>query len=108
MIDALQKTLETVRGTLEAEVKSAAAERSPSTSKQTGQKPDNFTGVEGNGAASIQFRRKSSAYALSDEAVALLRDNGIEPKSRSPRRNCSRSTRPMPATKPCSRRSRRR
>ena len=80
MIDALQKTLETVRGTLESEVKSAAAERFALHIQETGQKPDNITGVEGNGTASIQFRRKSSAYALSDEAVALLRDNDIEPE----------------------------
>lgn len=80
MIDALQKTLDTVRGTLEAEVKTAAAERFAAHIQQTGQRPDNFTGVEGGATASIQFRRKSSAYALSDEAVALLRDNGIEPE----------------------------
>lgn len=79
MIDTLQKTLETVRATLESEVKSAAAERFIAHIKATGQKPDNFTGVEGNGFASLQFRRKSSAYALSEEAVALLRENGIEP-----------------------------
>jgi hypothetical protein len=80
MIDALQKTLETVRGTLEAEVKSAAAERFANHIQQTGQRPDNFTGIEGGAFASLQFRRKSSAYALSDEAVALLRENGIEPE----------------------------
>jgi len=80
MIDTLQKTLETVRGTLESEVKSAAAERFARHIQETGQRPDNITGVEGNGAASIQFRRKSSAYALSEEAVALLRTNGIEPE----------------------------
>ncbi len=79
MIDVLQKTLETVRGTLESEIKTAAAERFAAHIAETGQKPDNFTGIEGNGLASIQFRRKSSAYALSEEAVALLRDNGIEP-----------------------------
>lgn len=79
MIDALQKTLETVRGTLEAEIKTEAAERFAAHIQATGQKPDNFTGIEGNGFASLQFRRRSSAYALSEEAVALLRQNGIEP-----------------------------
>lgn len=79
MIDTLQKTLETVRSTLESEIKSVAAERFVAHIAATGQKPDNFTGIEGNGFASLQFRRKSSAYALSDEAVALLRENGIEP-----------------------------
>ena len=80
MIDALQKTLETVRGTLEAEVKSTAADRFAQHIAETGQRPENFTGVEGGATASIQFRRKSSAYALSDETVALLRDSGIEPE----------------------------
>lgn len=80
MIDALQKTLDTVRGTLEAEIKTAAAERFAAHIQETGQRPDNFTGVEGGATASIQFRRKSSAYALSEEAVALLRDSGIEPE----------------------------
>lgn len=79
MIDALQKTLETVRGTLEAEVKTTAAERFAAHIQQTGQRPENFTGIEGEAFASIQFRRRSSAYALSEEAVALLRDNEIEP-----------------------------
>lgn len=79
MIDVLQKTLETVRGTLESEIKAAAAERFFQHIAETGQKPENFTGIEGNGFASIQFRRKSSAYALSEEAVALLRENEIEP-----------------------------
>jgi len=80
MIDALQKTLETLRSTLESEIKSAAAERFVALIQATGQRPDNFTGIEGNGFASLQFRRKSSAYALSEEAVTLLRENGIEPE----------------------------
>lgn len=80
MIDALQKTLDTVRSTLEAEVKTMAAERFTKHIHDTGQRPDNFTGIEGGAAASIQFRRKSSAYALTDETVALLRDSGIEPE----------------------------
>lgn len=80
MIDALQKTLETVRSTLEAEVKSAAAERFAQHIAATGQRPENFTGIEGGATASIQFRRKSSAYALSEETVALLRESGIEPE----------------------------
>ena len=80
MIDALQKTLETVRSTLESGIKSAAAERFVAHIQATGQRPDNFTGIEGNGFASLQFRRKSSAYALSEEAVTLLRENGIEPE----------------------------
>jgi hypothetical protein len=79
MIDALQKTLDTVRGTLEAEVKTAAAERFTAHIQETGQRPDNFTGIEGGATASIQFRRKPSTYALSEEAVTLLRDSGIEP-----------------------------
>lgn len=80
MIDALQKTLETLRGTIESEVKTAAAERFTAYIQETGRKPENFTAVEGGAFASVQFRRKSSAYALSEEAVALLREEGIEPE----------------------------
>jgi hypothetical protein len=80
MIDALQKTLDTMRGTIEGEVKSAAAERFAAYIQETGKKPENFTAVEGGAAASVQFRRKSSSAALSDETVNLLRENGIEPE----------------------------
>lgn len=80
MIDALQKTLETVRATLEQDVKAAAAERFVAHIQETGQRPDNFTGIEGGATASLQFRRRSSAYALNEEAVTLLRDAGIEPE----------------------------
>lgn len=79
MIDALQKTLETLRGTIEGEVKAAAAERFTSYIAETGRKPENFTAVEGGAFASVQMRRKSSAYALAEETVALLREHGIEP-----------------------------
>jgi len=80
MIDALQKTLETVRSTLEGDVKAVAAARFMKHIQETGQRPDNFTGTDGGATASLQFRRKSSAYGLSDETVALLRESGIEPE----------------------------
>ena len=80
MIDALQKTLEALRTTLEFEVKSVASERFTSYVAATGQKPENFTATEGGATASMQFRRKSSAYALSEETVTLLRAHDIEPE----------------------------
>ncbi len=80
MIDALQKTLDTLRGTIEGEVKAVAAERFATYVAETGRKPENFTGIEGGAFASIQLRRKSSAHALPEETVALLREHGIEPE----------------------------
>lgn len=80
MIDALQKTLETLRTTIEGEVKAVAAEHFTAHIAATGKRPDNFTAVEGGAFASVQLRRKSSAYALAEETVTLLREHGIEPE----------------------------
>ena len=52
MIDALQKTLEALRTTLEFEVKAVASERFTSYVAATGQKPENFTATEGGATAS--------------------------------------------------------
>lgn len=80
MIDALQDTLEALRATLEGEIKSAAFEHFTTLIRETGQRPENFNATEGDATASMQLRRKSSSVALSDEAIALLQAEGIEPE----------------------------
>jgi hypothetical protein len=80
MIDALQDTLETLRATIEGEIKAQAVEHFVDHIAETGQRPENFNAVEGGATASMQLRRKSSSHALSDEAVALLKEHGIEPE----------------------------
>ena len=80
MIDALQKTLETLRGTLEAEVKSAALTRFMAHIEATGQRPESFNGIEGGAVATLTLSRKGSTTALSEAAVALLRLHKLEPE----------------------------
>jgi hypothetical protein len=79
MIDALQDTLKTLRSTMESEVKTKAAQIFAEHIAKTGQRPESFTATEGGALASVQMRRRSSQYPLSDQAEALLRGAGIEP-----------------------------
>jgi hypothetical protein len=79
MIDALQKTLETLRGTIEGEVKSAALTRFMEHIAATGQRPESFKGIEGGATATLGLSRKASTTAISDAHAALLRENGLEP-----------------------------
>jgi hypothetical protein len=80
MIDALQKTLETLRGTIDTEVKAVALTRFMAHIKENGTRPDSFKGTEGGASATISLGRKSSTAALSDAAVTLLRSHKIEPE----------------------------
>jgi hypothetical protein len=79
MVDALMKTLDTIRGTIEAEVKGAALLYFSAHIQATGQRPESFKGTEGGASASLELRRKGSNIALSEAAVALLREHGLEP-----------------------------
>ena len=80
MIDALQKTLETLRGTIEGEVKAIALTRFMEHIAATGQRPESFKGIEGGATATLSLSRKASTTAVSDAHVALLRANGLEPE----------------------------
>lgn len=79
MIDALQKTLETLRGTFEGEVKAAASAHFMEHIARTGQRPDSFNGVEGGATATLVLGRKASTHPLSDAAVAVMREHELEP-----------------------------
>jgi hypothetical protein len=79
MIDALQKTLETLRGTIEGEVKAVALTRFMEHIAATGQRPESFKGIEGGASATLTMSRKGSTTAISDAHADLLRSNGLEP-----------------------------
>lgn len=79
MIDALEKTLETLRATIEGEVKSIALARFVQHVQDTGTRPESFRGVEGGASASLELRRKGSNIGLNDAQVSLLRQHGLEP-----------------------------
>lgn len=79
MVDALQKALDTIRDTLDADVKGAALSRFMQVINDTGQRPESFRGVEGGASASLELRRRGSNLALNEGQVALLREYGLEP-----------------------------
>jgi len=80
MIHALTKTLETLGGTIEAEVKTIALDRFMAHIAATGQRPESFRGTEGIASAMLSLGRKASTTALTEAAIDLLRANGIEPE----------------------------
>ena len=78
-IDALQKTLDAIRAESETPVKAATAQRFIAHIQATGQRPDSFVATEGTAEATLTLTRRGSHLALTDAAVALLREHGIEP-----------------------------
>lgn len=80
MIDALQKTLETLRGTIEAEVKAVAFERFTAHIAETGQRPESFRATDGGAAATMTLSRIRKTTALTEPVVEMLREHGVEPE----------------------------
>lgn len=74
-IDTLIKTLTALKGTYEEQVKKEAYDYF--VEHADGKRPENFRGVEGNASASIELRKRSSASALSEAEVTLLKSHGI-------------------------------
>ena len=62
MIDALQKTLETLRGTIEGEVKAIALTRFMEHIAATGQRPESFKGIEGGATATLDAQPQSQHH----------------------------------------------
>lgn len=79
MIDALQKALEGVRASIEGAVKGAALARFVEYIRENGVRPESFKGIEKGASASLELRRKGSNIPLSEGAVAMLNEYGIEP-----------------------------
>lgn len=79
MIDALMKTLESVKKTLSKEIKNEAFDMGYSVVCETGKRFDSFRGVDGVASASIEMRKKAGNVELAEEEVKALRDVGIEP-----------------------------
>lgn len=79
MIKALMDTLEGLAKTIEGQVKGAALDMFAAEIQKTGKRPENFTATDGGAFASVQLRRRSTQYGLSEEAIAVLRAAGVEP-----------------------------
>lgn len=69
-LDALIKSANALKASLEAEVKEQALDIAIETSN--GKKPDSFRGIDGIASASLEFRKRSSVSALSEAEVELL------------------------------------
>lgn len=78
-VHALAALLEAVQGTLEGEVKRAAAALFEKDIAATGRRPESFDAIEGAASANVQFKKRAGNIALSPEAIALLAQNGLTP-----------------------------
>jgi hypothetical protein len=76
-LDALIKSLTTLKASIEVSVKEDAMKHFIEIAKESKSRPDNFTGVDENATASIELRKRSTASALTKEDMMILEDNDI-------------------------------
>jgi hypothetical protein len=76
-IDALIKSLSTIKASLEADVKGKGFDTFFEMA-QNGKRPDSFRGTDGTASASVEMRKRSTASVLSDSEVDLLTSHGIK------------------------------
>lgn len=76
-LDAMIKKLTTLKATIDGDLKSEAEAIFAKQGLEKKAKPENFKGVDGLATASVQLKKRSSASALSDEDVALLKEHKV-------------------------------
>jgi hypothetical protein len=79
-VDAVIKSLEAVRATIETEVKAKARTQFITAGVTAHKHAGNFTGTEGVASAAVQLKKKSSASALGEAAVTLATEFDISTK----------------------------
>lgn len=77
-IDAMIKSLETLKETECGEIKPQMLTKFLELGGAIGATPENFRGVEGLGQASCELRRRSSTSPLSEAEREILKSNGID------------------------------
>ena len=77
-LDVLAKTLDSIRTTMNAEIKSQVSDIFLDKGQKAAKRPDNFKGVDGDAVVSCEFRKRSTASGLTDEQVKMLTDLGIK------------------------------
>lgn len=75
-LDALMKSLDAAKKTLEGEVKAAGF--GEFLNMETNIRPESFKGIDGLGSASVEMRKRSTMSALNEDELATLKRNGIE------------------------------
>ena len=76
-VDAVIKSLEAVRANIETEVKAKARAQFIEAGVAAHKHAGNFTGAEGLATAAVQLKKKSSASALGEAAIALANEYDI-------------------------------
>lgn len=76
-VDALLKTLATIKSTLEQDVKAEAFDHFFEEAKKLQKQPPSFRGIEGIASASVEMRKRGTNSALNDEEVLLLKEHHI-------------------------------
>lgn len=76
-IDALMKSLDTMRKSIAEDIKTQALDHFYKTAIVIEKRPENFRGTEGIASASIELRKRSTASALNESEIALFEENGI-------------------------------
>jgi hypothetical protein len=76
-LDALIKSLTTIKATFEEQVKTDAMKYFTKEAVANGKQPENFRGTDDTASASVELRKRSTASALSDDEVELLSSFGI-------------------------------
>lgn len=75
LLSALIKNLETLKDTIEVEVKDQAFDKFVEFAN--GKRPENFRGTDGNASASVEVRKRSTRSTLSQEEQDLLTKAGV-------------------------------
>lgn len=75
-VDALIKSLEGIKGTLDADVKAQALELF--IEHANGKRPESFRGLEGTASASVELRKRATTSPLTPEQQVLLAAAGIK------------------------------
>lgn len=76
-IDAVIKSLEALKKTVEADVKSQMMVHFVKTGCDQKKRPENFKGMDGDASASCELRARSSASGLSDSEIDLCKKHNI-------------------------------
>ncbi len=78
MVDALIKSLEGIKASLDADVKSEALDLFiQSAVDNNGKRPDSFRGLDGAASASIELRKRSTNSVLTEDQILLLGTKGV-------------------------------
>jgi hypothetical protein len=79
-VDALIKSLTSLKESLGSELKSAGLSEFIKMSEADGKRPDSFRGIDDDASGSIELRRRSTTSAISEDEAKLLRSHNLEPK----------------------------